>query len=56
MTLARVVSGWILSKAAAKKVHDEVQALVDEAIEFAENSPLPDPTTDLLTDVYTEAN
>ena len=45
----------VLSKAAAKKVHEEIQAEVDEAIEFAENSPWPDPATDLLTDVYTEA-
>ena len=46
----------VLSKAAAKKVHEEIQAEVDEAIEFAENSPWPDPATDLLTDVYTEAS
>ena len=46
----------VLSKAAAKKVHDEVLAEVEAAIEFAENSPLPDPATDLLTDVYTEMN
>ena len=31
-----------------------VQAEVDAAIEFAENSPMPDPS-ELLTDVYTES-
>ncbi len=51
---AQLSKARVLSKAAAKKVHDEVAAEVLEAIEFAEQSPLPDPATDLLTDVYTE--
>ena len=53
---AQLSKARVLSKAAAKKVHDEVQAEVDAAIEFADNSPFPDPATDLLTDVYTEMN
>ncbi len=41
----------ILDEAQAQAVHDEVLADIAEAIEFAENSPLPDPA-DLLNDVY----
>ena len=46
----------VLSAEEAQAVHDEIQAEVDEAIEFAEASPMPDPATDMLTDVYTEAS
>ncbi len=46
----------VLSAEEAQAVHDEIQAEVDEAIEYAEASPMPDPATDMLTDVYTEAS
>ena len=46
----------VLSTEEAQAVHDEIQAEVDEAIEYAEASPMPDPATDMLTDVYTEAS
>lgn len=51
---AQLAKNKVLTKAAAKKVRDEITAELDEAIEFAENSPMPDPLTDMLTDVYTE--
>jgi acetoin:2,6-dichlorophenolindophenol oxidoreductase subunit alpha len=41
----------ILSEAAARAVHDEVAADVSKGVQFAESSPLPDPST-LLDDVY----
>jgi TPP-dependent pyruvate/acetoin dehydrogenase alpha subunit len=31
-----------------------VRREIEEAIQFAESSPFPDPATDLLKDVYTE--
>jgi pyruvate dehydrogenase E1 component alpha subunit len=36
-----------------KAVEKEVKALVEECIEFAENSPLPDPK-ELYEDVYSD--
>lgn len=45
----------VLSKAKAEAVHAKVQAEVDEAIEWAEAQPNPDPS-EVLTDVYTEAS
>ena len=47
----RLAEMGILDEAQAQAVHDEVLADIAEAIEFAENSPLPDPA-DLLNDVY----
>jgi acetoin:2,6-dichlorophenolindophenol oxidoreductase subunit alpha len=41
----------ILSKAAARAVHDEVTEQVQEGVRFAEASPMPDPAT-ILDDVY----
>ncbi|HEY0051853.1 MAG TPA: pyruvate dehydrogenase (acetyl-transferring) E1 component subunit alpha, partial [Caulobacteraceae bacterium] len=40
--------------AAIKAVDDEVKAIVAEAIQFAQESPEPDPS-ELYTDVYQEA-
>lgn len=37
----------------AKKIEDEAKALIKEAVEFAENSPLPDEAS-LLEDVYAD--
>ena len=47
----RLAEMGILDEAQAQAVHDEVLTDIVEAIEFAENSPLPDPR-DLLNDVY----
>jgi len=41
----------VLTPAAAEAVHGEIRKAVDEAIAFAESSPMPDPDT-LLEDVY----
>jgi pyruvate dehydrogenase E1 component alpha subunit len=41
----------VLTAAAAEAVHGEIRKEVDEAIAFAESSPMPDPDT-LLEDVY----
>jgi pyruvate dehydrogenase E1 component alpha subunit len=42
----------LLSGDAADRVVEEVRREMDEAVEFAENSPFPDPS-ELLTDVFT---
>ena len=42
----------VLSAEHIESVHSEVEAQIDEAIQFAEDSPLPDGAT-LLDDVYT---
>ncbi len=47
----RLAEMGILDEAQAQAVHDGILAEIAEAIEFAENSPLPDPM-DLLNDVY----
>ncbi len=47
----RLAEQDILSAEAAKAVHDEVTREVDAAVEFANESPMPDPST-LLEDVY----
>ena len=49
---ARLLELGVMTEDAIKAVHDEVLADIAQAIEFAENSPLPDPA-DLLNDVYT---
>jgi pyruvate dehydrogenase E1 component alpha subunit len=48
---ARLAEQDILSEPEAQSVHDEVLADVEAAVEFAENSPLPEPSA-LLEDVY----
>ena len=47
----RLLEMGILTAAEIQAVHDEVLADIAEAIEFAENSPMPDPAA-LLNDVY----
>ncbi len=49
---ARLVEAGVMSAEDVQAVHDRVQAEVDAAIEFAENSPAPDPSS-LFDDVYT---
>jgi TPP-dependent pyruvate/acetoin dehydrogenase alpha subunit len=44
----------VLSGDEIQAVHADVEAQVEAAIQFAEDSPLPDPDT-LLDDVYTLA-
>lgn len=51
---AQLSKARVLSKAAAKKIRDEITAEIEEAVAYAEASPMPDPETDMLTDVYTE--
>ncbi len=48
---ARLAELEVLDAAAAQQVHDDTLADVRAGIEFAEASPLPDPST-LLDDVY----
>ena len=50
---ARLAEASVLSPEEAEAVRSEIQAEVDAAVEFGENSPMPDPAT-LLDDVYTE--
>jgi TPP-dependent pyruvate/acetoin dehydrogenase alpha subunit len=50
---AALVAESIATPDEVAAIRAEVQAEVDVAIEFAENSPLPDPS-ELLTSVYTE--
>jgi TPP-dependent pyruvate/acetoin dehydrogenase alpha subunit len=47
----RLAEQDILSAEAAKAVHEQVNAEVDAAVKFANESPMPDPST-LLEDVY----
>jgi len=53
---AQLAKAKVMNEEQAKEIHAEIQAEIDEAIEFAENSPMPDPAVDMLTDVYTEAS
>ena len=48
---ARLAELGILSKEQAASIHKEVLENVQQGIEFAESSPMPDPAT-LLDDVY----
>ena len=50
---ARVTEAGLISAEELAAVREQVQSEVDAAVEFGENSPLPDVST-LLTDVYTE--
>lgn len=47
----RLAEQGILSPAAAQAIHDEVLTQVQDGVKFAEQSPMPDPST-LLEDVY----
>ncbi len=49
----RVTEAGLISAEELAEVRNGIQAEVDAAVEFGENSPYPDPST-LLTDVYTE--
>ena len=48
---ARLDEIGVLSLDQSKAIHDEVLTDVQKGIEFAESSPMPDPST-LLDDVY----
>ena len=50
---ARLAESGLLPPAAAEAVRAEIRAQVDDAVAFAEESPLPDPSG-LLADVYSE--
>lgn len=50
----RMIEGGVDSRDGLDDVWERVRAEVADAIAFAENSPDPDPATDLLRDVYTE--
>ena len=43
----------LLSGEGADRIVEEVRREIEDAVQFAENSPFPDPATDLLTDVFT---
>lgn len=51
---ARILEGGFSTEADLKNVDKEIRAVVNEAAEFAQNSPLPAPE-ELYTDVYVEA-
>ncbi len=44
-----------LSEAQIKKIQDKIKIEIEEAVKFAEDSPLPDPS-ELYDDVYVEKN
>lgn len=53
------IERWLIDRGFGSRedldaVWHRVRGEITDAIEFAENSPDPDPTTDLLRDVYTE--
>ena len=51
---ARLAEVGILTKEDAEGVRERTSFEIQAAIEFAENSPLPDPS-ELLDDIYTVA-
>ena len=51
---ARLAATGVMSPEEADAVRAEIGAEVDAAVEFGQQSPMPDPST-LLDDVYTEA-
>ena len=51
---ARLPELGVMTTEEIEAVHAEVEAAIEAAIAFAEESPLPDPET-LLDDVYTAA-
>jgi pyruvate dehydrogenase E1 component alpha subunit len=50
---AQLQEAGVLDDAGIRTVHDRIQAEIDEAIAFAEESP-PPGAADLLTDIYSE--
>jgi pyruvate dehydrogenase E1 component alpha subunit len=52
---ATLVDQNIITDGDAEALTEKVRARIDEAVEFAEASPEPDPSV-LLEDVYTEAS
>jgi len=50
---AQLREAGVLDDAGIRAVHDRIQAEIEEAIAFAEESPEPD-ASDLLTDIYTD--
>jgi pyruvate dehydrogenase E1 component alpha subunit len=50
---AQLREAGVLDDSGIRSVHDRIQAEIDEAIAFAEESPPPD-ASDLLTDIYSE--
>ncbi|MEE8332669.1 MAG: pyruvate dehydrogenase (acetyl-transferring) E1 component subunit alpha [Alphaproteobacteria bacterium] len=50
----RLLEEGLISEAALKKIDGEIRDIVNEAAEFAQNSPEPDPA-ELFTDVLIEA-
>ena len=51
---ARMVADGVASEAEVEANRASIQAEVDEAIDFADSSPMPDPA-DLLDNVYSDA-
>jgi acetoin:2,6-dichlorophenolindophenol oxidoreductase subunit alpha len=47
----RVTAAGVVAPEDLRRVDDEVQALIDDAVEQAKAAPEPEPS-DLLTDVY----
>lgn len=52
---AHIVENKIATDAALKKIEDKIKKIVEESVEFAENSPYPDPS-EIYEDVYSEPN
>jgi pyruvate dehydrogenase E1 component alpha subunit len=51
----RLYEADLLTEEELKAMDEEVRAVVEEAVEFADASPLPDPA-ELYTHVYSEIN
>lgn len=49
----RILQGGIASEAEIQAIKDEIKVIVEDAADFAENSPLPDPS-ELYTDNYVQ--
>lgn len=49
----RMAAAGVLDAEGAKAIWDEINSAIEDAVRFAEDSPLPDPA-DMLTGVYTE--
>lgn len=54
MLEARLLERKLMTEKKAKDVNAQALALIEEAVNFAENSPEPD-VTELMTDIYVEA-
>jgi TPP-dependent pyruvate/acetoin dehydrogenase alpha subunit len=46
-----LIDGGVMTAEGLQAVREQIQAEVDDAVQFGENSPMPDPST-LLDDVY----